>query len=73
MLSDMDLVRMTRIGSKNEALLANELLKARKALREESVRCAELAARFSPEASGAIREDAQLRENRYSVGPRAAR
>lgn len=65
--SNTALIRLTEDGDPTTAALAAELLEARRALREESVRCAELAARFSSEASGAIRESAQLRENRYSI------
>jgi hypothetical protein len=54
-------------GKQPEAILAEALLEASGALRRESIRCADIAARVSREAAGAIRDATQLRENWYAL------
>jgi hypothetical protein len=66
--SSSELLEMIAAGDEPAATLAAALLDARRALREESIRCAEIAATVSHEAAGAIREAAQLRENVYPLG-----
>lgn len=66
-ISNTELLEIAASGKEPEATLAEALLDARRALREESVRCADIAARVSREAAGAIREAAQLRENVYPL------